>query len=446
MSVSTSDAGEGQDAPDQRSRMFEWGAASDVGQVRTKNQDSHLARDGLFVVADGMGGHSGGEVASALAIAVLAQTPPRGGIADLVARVRMANDAIIAEAGREPSLAGMGTTLCAVALLTGDGTDLGLVNVGDSRIYLFADDALVQISEDHSLVETLVREGRLEPDAARTHPQRNVVTRALGIDDDVLIDYWVVPARQGTRLLLCSDGLVGEVSDEEIAEVLGAGDPADTTAARLVSLANEGGGHDNITVIVIDIVGGATEPTALPGAPRVARGDVRRSPDRAEATPPVDPAGAARPAEAIDRADDARAPVTSEPRRGTISSHDVSLPAPRPAWIAATLVVVAIVVMAFVGRYARDNYFVTFATAGDSGSVAVAGPSDDRQVVIFQGRPGGVLWFDPTLEETTAVLGKDLTPALVLELEAEPEFASIREARRYVDELLTRLDESTVAE
>ncbi len=446
MSGPTPDAGEGPEAPDQRSRLFEWGAASDVGQVRTKNQDSHLARDGLFVVADGMGGHSGGEVASALAVEVLAQTPPRAGIADLVARVRMANDAIIAEAGREPSLVGMGTTLCAVALLTGEGTDLGLVNVGDSRIYLFADDALVQISEDHSLVETLVREGRLEPNAARTHPQRNVVTRALGIDDDVLIDYWVVPARQGTRLLLCSDGLVGEASDEEIAEVLGAGDPADTTAARLVSLANAGGGHDNITVIVIDIVGGATEPTELPTAPRVARGDVRPAPDRPGATPLAGPAATGRAVDAIELADDATAPVGADRRRGTIRSHDVSLPVPRPAWIAAAVVVIGVVVMAFVGRYARDNYFVTFATTGDPGSVAVEGPSDARQVVIFQGRPGGVLWFDPTVEETTAVLGKDLTPALVLELEAEPEFASIREARRYVDELLTRLDESTVAE
>jgi len=240
-------------------------AHSDIGQVRAVNQDSALAEPGmgLFVVADGMGGHSGGEVASALAVetllsAILDAGPMAGPGIDstelLVDAVLGANERVFGEGRSNPELQGMGTTLCAVALV-GSGADvrLAVVNVGDSRVYLLHDGELEQLTEDHSLVQELVRQGQLTPEEAASHPMRNVVTRVIGVEGDVDVDWWERPADPGDRYLLCSDGLFNEVTESRIGATLRSlADPGEA-ARTLVALANDGGGRDNITCVVVDV-------------------------------------------------------------------------------------------------------------------------------------------------------------------------------------------------
>lgn len=237
---------------------FAFGAATDVGQLRPVNQDSFLATDGLAIVADGMGGHRGGEVASAIAVTSLRAAFAESTLESLTEGVAHANAEIRAQAVNDPSLHGMGTTLCAIAIIDHDdngvaGEKLAIVNVGDSRGYLLHDGTLTQVTEDHSLVEALVREGRLTPAEAETHPQRNIVTRALGVADTVEIDQFLIDPMPAARFLLCSDGLFGEIDNDEIAMLL-VQNPDPTIAAQLlVDAANRGGGRDNITAVIVDV-------------------------------------------------------------------------------------------------------------------------------------------------------------------------------------------------
>jgi serine/threonine protein phosphatase PrpC len=234
---------------------FRWGLASDVGRVRSVNQDNALALEGLFAVADGMGGHRGGEVASEVAVRALRERAPLVTSVDLLEAIHLANDSILDQSIEDPTLRGMGTTLCVLALVDVDGDErLAIANIGDSRVYLFASGELEQMTDDHSLVAALVREGRLTPEEAEEHPQRNILTRALGIDHQVSVDAWEVPPFVGDRWVLCSDGLFNEVSVDQIAAVLRRLDDPSEAASELVRLANEAGGRDNITVLVVDIV------------------------------------------------------------------------------------------------------------------------------------------------------------------------------------------------
>jgi serine/threonine protein phosphatase PrpC len=203
---------------------FRWGLATDTGRTRSINQDNALAIEGLFAVADGMGGHRGGEVASEVAVRALRERAPLVTSVELLEAIHLAND-----------------------------ERLAIANVGDSRVYLFASGELEQMTDDHSLVAALVREGRLTPQEAEEHPQRNILTRALGIDHEVSVDAWEVPPFVGDRWVLCSDGLFNEVSVDQMAAVLRRlADPSEA-ASELVRLANDSGGRDNITVLV-DIV------------------------------------------------------------------------------------------------------------------------------------------------------------------------------------------------
>lgn len=253
---------------------FAIGAATDVGRLREVNQDSFLATDGLAVVADGMGGHRGGEVASAIAVTTLRQSFGEATIDSLTAGVAEANGDIRARSVAEPDLHGMGTTLCALAIIEDKGVEkLAIVNVGDSRAYVLLDSRLHQITEDHSLVEALVREGRLTREEADTHPQRNIVTRALGAADSVEVDQFLIEPMAQARFLLCSDGLFNEVGDKDIADLLGSIADPSRAAQTLVEAANEEGGRDNITAVVIDVhsdveTGDEAEPT--PEVPVVA--------------------------------------------------------------------------------------------------------------------------------------------------------------------------------
>ncbi|HEY3022082.1 MAG TPA: Stp1/IreP family PP2C-type Ser/Thr phosphatase [Actinomycetota bacterium] len=223
-------------------------AATDIGLVREGNEDSYLTEEPLFAVADGMGGHRGGEVASQLAVETLEKRFKQGA-GDLPDQVQEANRVVFERSVVDEKVAGMGTTLTA-ALVEGDR--VRLAHVGDSRAYLLRDGDLRLLTEDHTLVHRMVTEGEISKEEAQTHPQRSVLTRALGVDNVVDVDDDTVQVRPGDRLLLCTDGLTSMVSEQAIEEALrGVPDPQEA-AQRLVHLANEGGGTDNTTVVVLD--------------------------------------------------------------------------------------------------------------------------------------------------------------------------------------------------
>jgi len=239
-------------------------AATDVGRMRKNNEDSYLSSKPVAAVADGMGGHSAGEVASAIAIEELAALGRRGPWAnetdatdDLKQAILRANRRIREMAASDRKLNGMGTTL--VALLE-DGDMVHVANVGDSRGYLLRQGELSQVTVDHSLVQELVDDGRLSPEDAERHPQRSVITRALGIDPEVEFDLFTYKLQVGDRLLLCSDGLSDVVGTTQIRNVLLRVRSPQKAARQLVTVANEQGGPDNITVIVVD----AVDESALP--------------------------------------------------------------------------------------------------------------------------------------------------------------------------------------
>lgn len=245
---------------------FKMGAATHVGKVRTQNQDSYGTATGIAVVADGMGGHRGGEVASAIAINKVLETYKPADPQSLERGVEHANKVILATATLNRTLKGMGTTVVGLArFVDSTGPKLVLVNIGDSRAYRIEEGQLKQLSVDHSLVETLVRSGQLTREEAATHPQRNIVTRALGVSKKIDIDSWqpvIVPnaTREANasevlnnRFLLCSDGLFNETPEELIRQILTRVVNPQAAAQRLIEVANDNGGRDNITTIVIDI-------------------------------------------------------------------------------------------------------------------------------------------------------------------------------------------------
>jgi serine/threonine protein phosphatase PrpC len=189
---------------------------TDTGRQRRDNEDNAFVRAPLFVVADGMGGAQAGEVASALAVEEFQQALPEEGSVEerLSNRIREANRRIYDRSRREHEHAGMGTTLTAVYV---DDDDLAVAHVGDSRAYIFRDGTLTRLTQDHSLVEELVRQGKLTEEQAAEHPQRSIITRALGIELDVEVDTWTYPARPGDVVLLCSDGLTSMIDEDRIA-------------------------------------------------------------------------------------------------------------------------------------------------------------------------------------------------------------------------------------
>ena len=240
--------------------------ATQTGNVRRSNEDAYLIRTPLFMVADGMGGARAGEIASrmcaeAFAEVDLIRTPPADALRDTI---RTANARILERSRTDPEAAGMGTTVTA-ALMDDDGK-ITFAHVGDSRAYLLRDGSLQRLSDDHSLVGELVRKGELSEFEAERHPQRSVITRALGTDDSVEVDTFSVGARDGDVVLLCSDGLNTMVPEATIATVLAEQEPAATIARNLVRAALAGGGEDNVTAMVF----------------RVGKVDRHAEPDRAE--------------------------------------------------------------------------------------------------------------------------------------------------------------------
>lgn len=390
------------------------GGASDVGQLRTINQDSMLLGPRIYVVADGMGGHQGGEVASAMAVDAFEHGEHLATVTvnELVSRVQEANDSVFTRSGEDPALSGMGTTLVAIAVVSEEGEErLAIVNVGDSRAYRLTNGQLEQVSDDHSLVGEMVRDGRITREQAREHPQKNIVTRAVGIDDQVDVDDFQLLPHRGDRYLLCSDGLTDEVTDADIAEVLRTVEDPNDAAQQLVERANEHGGRDNITVLVVDVLDDgdidAAASTAVPDAD-----GFTHDPETDTQTflaLPDDQAHVREPT-------DADAP--RRPRAITVRS------------IAFVLVVLALLGggLWLVNDYATNTYFVS---------------ANDDEVTIFKGRPGGVLWIEPSAVEATGVDIDDVPDEFVDDIDSRRTFATIESARRFVNNVEQRIEDLT---
>ncbi len=301
-------------------RVAEHHAFTDTGQQRRHNEDAYYARTPVFAVADGMGGAQAGEVASHAAVeAVAAGLPEEGTPEDrLAAVVRRANEEIFRMSREDDSRAGMGTTLTAVHV---GESDIAIAHVGDSRAYRFRDGELSRLTEDHSLVEEMRRRGQLTAEEADEHPQRSIITRALGPEPDVLVDTRSWAARDGDVILLCSDGLTSMISETQVADILREATGLEQAGRALIAAANRAGGRDNITVVLLrleDVGRGAAsasghdQPTEVHDQPTQDGGG---APTAVEARPAVAVAEAPPRRRMPHRArkDDARA---KRPRRG----------------------------------------------------------------------------------------------------------------------------------
>jgi len=415
------------------------GAATDVGRARSVNQDALLLRpeQGLWMVADGMGGAQGGEVASAMAVEIVGEAYQERSVDALLAAVEEANRRIH-DAAIDQDLRGMGTTAVLLAQvpapptpeLDDDGEPTGeladpadlpdqlvVLNVGDSRAYLFRDGELVQLTEDHSVVGEMVRDGRLTRQEADVHPHRNVVTRVLGPYAHIEADVWPVDAIRGDRIVLCSDGLSGEVREAQIAAVLRRLEDPTEAAQELVRLANEAGGRDNITVVVVDVIddGGVTETASEALAARrshlqsrdLAGFSTALSEDELAEDEPRGAGGAAGSRRA--RRAERKAQRTSRSRL---------------TWRVVAFVVLLAAVLggafATIQWYGTSAYFVGF---------------DGDEVAIYQGRPGGVLWIQPELKDGTGIMRDEVPDRYLADLEAGREHSSMAQAQRYVSNI-----------
>lgn len=232
-----------------------WGTATDTGAVRRHNEDSLLASPPIFLVADGMGGHDAGDVASAMVVASFAGLLGRPMVSEEDVRQAVVHARQSVTEYFELSGRSGGSTLTGIAVSSVDGeAAVVVVNIGDSRTYRLSGGVLEQLSKDHSTVQELVDSGAIQPIEARTHPERNVITRAISPSADSEPDVWSVPARVGDRYLVCSDGLTGELTDAEIRGVLLTCDDPQAAASALVAGALANRGRDNITVVVVDVV------------------------------------------------------------------------------------------------------------------------------------------------------------------------------------------------
>jgi PPM family protein phosphatase len=279
-------------------RLGETAALSHPGRRRRHNEDTYVVQPPLFAVADGMGGAKAGEVASGLAAAAVQESGSdgEGGEARVASVIEEANRRVYRRASEDRDASGMGTTMT-VALVEDDRVAIG--HVGDSRAYLIRDGRLEQLTDDHSLVAELVRSGKLTPEEAESHPQRSVITRALGTEAEVDVDTFSVEAAPGDLFLLCSDGLTSMVDDQTILDAVEQHRPNLKEAAKaLVNAANRGGGEDNITVVFFEVAGAAepgeeTEDTVVRGTLRADEDTIDES-DMQPAVEVVEPSRSSR--------------------------------------------------------------------------------------------------------------------------------------------------------
>lgn len=406
-------------------------AATDVGRVRQINEDRYLVGEGLYAVADGVGGHQAGEVAAQASVEALARNFTERTTEGLVEAIREASRVVWRLAQENSERRGMGTTLTVLALVEQDGDEvLAIGNVGDSRAYLFQRGDLVQVTEDHSLVEELVREGQLTPEEAQVHPQRSIITRALGMEAEIKVDAWTLTPYAGDRIVLCSDGLTNEVTTEKIAAVLRQLSDPQEAARELVRQARAHGGNDNITVVVVDVVddggraekasealgaeaGGGTAATATTDGDQTVTVNRLPEPDPT----PTPPSTSLATATATRTRPPATAPPGPPPAGRMVRPRRLTW---RVVLFMACFVGVLGIVAASVAWYARSAYYVGV---------------DGEQVAIFRGRPGGFLWFEPTLVDRKELEIADVLPAKLDELRAGKEEPSKADADRYVNNL-----------
>ena len=362
--------------------LLKHGVATDTGNVRPQNEDAYVASDRLFAVADGMGGHNAGEVASALATTLLQERAIGQTLTPewFVEAITAINRTIHESAAENTERRGMGTTICALALVQplGESVEppqIALANVGDSRIYMSRSGKFRQLSVDHSYVQELVTEGLITEEEARVHPRRNIVTRALGIDERVAVDSWLIPLFSGDRFILCSDGLVDEVPTADIAAIAAKHLEPQQVADELVALAKRNGGRDNITVVVVDAVGDVVveAPQSFIGEPAL----------------------------------------------------KTQLTCLKKKWIVGIGVALALLVsLAVTGRNARSGYFLTFENSSQSSSVCI-----DR------GANNQVLWFAPTRELCSDLMRSDLSNVHQQRVSTHIRFTSFIDAKRHVEAL-----------
>ena len=421
-----------------------WGAATDPGRVRAENEDTFVAEPMVFAVADGMGGHQAGEVASALAASIMRERLGKGATSETAAAAAVgeANAAIFGAARANSAQTGMGTTLTALAILHPEKPDdderLVLVNVGDSRTYRFRFGRLQRVTVDHSYVQELVATGHISDEEARTHPRRNIVTRALGIEPTVRADVWSLPVIRGDRFVLCSDGLVDEVPDHEIADLVGAVSDPQTLAQQLVDMANRHGGRDNITVVVVDVLSGAEPPDPtdeIAFDPAWAEGEqeATRWADDAPITGETisidaDPADTAAISAISDTADPVVLPTAAMPVTAIVIPEVEPVARPRSRLTIGTfifafvLALIATVTLTLIAVHARSGYFVGF---------------DGDTVVVYQGQRDSLLWFDPTVNEVSTKRRQDLAQEMIALINTKPTFDSSEAAAEFVAEVVT---------
>jgi PPM family protein phosphatase len=338
-------------------------AATDTGLVRQSNQDALFADDSLAIIADGMGGHAAGEVAAAMSIDLVRRRfRENPNVEGLVEAIQEANLAVVSDARENPEHFGMGTTVIAVGLtydLAGIASPT-LVHVGDSRAYQLRDGALRQLSEDHSVAEEWVRMGRLTPEEAAVHPRRHQLTRGVGVEDTIAIDVTSIHAEAGDRILLCSDGLSNELDNDTLAHLASAPNGLEFAVESLVSAAKVAGGHDNISVILLEF-----------DEVNVSASPIRRT--MSTAPPP--------------------APATTRPTGGKRRRRIVTW----RVWAATFLfLAVAAGIVGVIHWYAYSTYYL----GNNNGALAV-----------FRGQPSGVLWYKPEIVVETDYPVADLRPS-----------------------------------
>jgi serine/threonine protein phosphatase PrpC len=377
---------------------WRYAEATDTGLVRQSNQDAIYVDDSLAIVADGMGGHAAGEVASEMTIELL-----RSGFAGdqsvegLYNAINAANISVLNDARENPNHFGMGTTVIAIGLTVDDEgvTSPTLCHVGDSRAYQLRDGALRLLTDDHSVAEEWVRMGRLTPEEAAVHPRRHQLTRGIGVEDTIAVDVMSVHALRGDRLLLCSDGLSNELDSDTLARLASAPFTLEESVTQLIDAAKEAGGRDNISAVLLEF-----DDISVASTP------IQRT--ISSTTPPV-----ARSAK-----------VTTARRRKKR----------RLTW--RTPFVLAVLIGVVVGAYFIVHWYAysTYYLGNDSGVVA-----------IYQGQPGGVLWFKPTIAFDTSYNVNTLRPGDQAQLNQTIAEPTLTAAIHYSDYLCAQATQCTVS-
>ena len=408
------------------------GTKTDVGRRREVNEDSFLVHEPLFVVADGMGGHVAGDIASSTAVDTIKEESASANAQDMNTLAQLvlgANSRIWEKAQSDPTLRGMGTT-CTLMML--DSSTAHIAHVGDSRAYLLREGKLTQVTEDHTLVGRMVKEGRLSEGEAEKHPQRSIVTRALGVDSEVEVDLMTVDLQEGDRILICSDGLSSMIDSDTIASILREESDPQGAAERLVDAANEAGGEDNITVVIIDITNADS-----PGAGATAtskRADTAESPGSVP-NPTTAPSSSemtyteggaiAAPPEADQRREE-RVDTTRD------EDHDER---PERAWLRKLVVALVVVVLLAIGAFFGVGYLLA--------NSWYVGVNKDGFVTVYEGIPEEIASLNLSEEiEVTDIRASQLPDFLSDNLSSGIKKDSLEDARTQITNLESQVEDN----